>query len=396
MKKKLSNYIDRLLSDNLWRVFLGCMFAVVVFGIVYYFINYPKPSRTEIFITSKEFNTGKINDDLNEKDEVKSSASAEDYATKLNALKSQLPTAEWELKEKQLNKEEYAAALAEYEEKFNRIMELKYSIVTSAMAENIPYPDRPDSIKTLTYSMKTFLEDVFKTSEIDSTDYDSKIKILEKIEHFVALSDKKGVDTLLVSKFKHILSGNSKLTLDEIIGAEKTLENITKTKLLFSSNQEASLFQRQGEIFSLYEAVTQPEITAERFTFLDSLANKLKNQYHFKDTLLIVKVVKAAIDIDFSSLKDKSESVDALEIHCANLFFNDPTIKFDEKNVLEKFNKYKSLYNQKIEAANLEKKAREILREENRNSATNYMHFGLSFICMGALIILLIKQNKKD
>jgi len=105
--------------------------------------------------------------------------------------------------------------------------------------------------------------------------------------------------------------------------------------------------------------------------------------------------MKTVMNLDFSKYKEKGESVDELEIECAKLFFNDPSIKFEEKDIIEKLNKYSSLYSTKIEAANLEKKAREILRKENRNKATDLMYFGFFFTCICVMIVQLIRQNNK-
>ncbi len=391
MKQKFTKFLEQLLKDNLWKIVLFSMFAVLIGGSVYYAINVPAPSRTHLSITPKEFKTGKINDDLSATDEVQSAATFEEYDLKLKALKSKLPKSEWKITERKLSPAEYEKAVSEYFAQKDRIAFLAgWGMDVSAL--EIPYPSETIYIR---YSMKGFFDDVHKGLDIDSTDFDSKINVLNKVEHFYSLTDKKGGDTLLVKKFKDICSNSKNLTIEEIEGVEKLHHSITKTKLVFSLKKENSTFERQDQLFGLFEAAANAEITPVRFELLDSLVLRLKNQKKFKDTIVVLNVMKTVMNIDFSKYKEKVESVDALEIECAKLFFNDATIKFDEKDVVTKLEKYISLYSTKIEAANLEKKAREILRKENRSTATDIMYFGFFFVCICVMIIQLIKQNNK-
>ena len=390
MKKKITKFLEQLFKDNLWKLALSSMIIILVGGCVYYFINYSKPERVHLVITPKEFKSNKINDDLSATDKVESAATVEDFDMKYNSLKAKLPKAEWKISEKRLTKAEYEKAIAKYEKAMVAYEDLVYGWGIEATE-----PTRPDSVTVLNYSMKTFLDDIYSSLNIDSTDFDSKIKTIEKIDHFYSLSDKIGGDTLLVTKFKDILSKSKDLTMEEILGVEKLHNSITKTKLVFSLTKENNKFERQDQLFGLFEAAANMEITPERFTLLDSVVLRLNKMKNFKDTVLILNTIKSVMNIDFSKYKEKGESVDELEIECAKLFFSDAAIKFDEKDIDAKLTKYIALYSSKIEAANLEKKAREILRKENRSAATDIMYFGFFFICICVIIIQLIKQNSK-
>jgi hypothetical protein len=390
MIQKITKILEQLLKDRVWKIVLFSMISVLILSSVYYFINLPNPSRGHIAITPKEFKTGKINDDLTATDEVESEAKFEDYNLKYNSLKAKLPKAEWLLTEKRLTKAEYNRELVKYDKEMDSYIDLVYNYGIDASQ-----PIRPDSVKVLNYSMKTFLDEVYSSLDIDSTDFDSKIKTIDKIDHFYSMTDKKGGDTLLFEKFKNIISNSKNLTIEEIQGVEKLHNSITKTKLVFSLTEVNNPFERQDQLFGLYEAAANADITPDRFELLDSLVLRLTNQKKFKDTVVVLDVMKTVMNLDFSKYKEKGESVDELEIECAKLFFNDPTIKFDEKDVIEKLNKYSSLYSTKIEAANLEKKAREILRKENRNKATDFMYFGFFFTCICVMIVQLIRQNNK-
>lgn len=387
MKEKFSNLFDQIFKDKLWRIVVFGMFIVLLGGTIYYLINFPTPSRAEIFITAKEFKNNKINEDLSATDEVVSSATFEDYKVKLNALKSKLPKAEWKITQRELTEYEFDKELKDYFAQQDRIAYLsEWGINASAF--EIPYPSR---IKTYPYSMKGFLDDVFSRLNIDSTDFDSKISVLEKIDHFYNLTDKKGADTILVKSFKEICANSKDLTIDEIKSVEKLHKSVTNTKFIFSLKQKNTKFERQVQLFGLYEAAANNEITEERFEFLSGLVPVLKKQT--KDTIAILDVLKSVINIDLDAYKLKDEKSDELELECAKLFFDQVRFKYDSKNIVNDLNKYVALYGLKLKEANLEKRAREILRKENRDNATDYMYFGFFFLCICVIIIQLIKQN---
>jgi hypothetical protein len=392
MKIKITSMLEQLFKDKLWKIIFFSMVSILLSGTVYYFINFPAASRVHVSITPKEFKSGKINDDLLATDEVESAATFEEYNVKYKSLKAKLPKAEWNLLERKLSRSEFETAKEKYFEYQESRRELAYIFGTYDYGVDIPFPS---DIEVYSYSMKGFLDDVYGGLGIDSTDFDSKMEVLAKIEHFYSLTDKKGGDTLLVKNFKEICSNSKNLSLDEIIGVEKLHNSITKTKLVFSLTKENSDFERQDQLFNLFEAAANTEVTAEKFELLDSIVLRLKKQKIIKDTIVILNVMNTVMNIDFSKYKEKGESVDALEIECAKLFINDSSIKYDEKDVVAKFEKYISLYDSKLAAANLEKKAREILRKENRNKAIDIMYFGFFFTCICIMIVQLIRQNNK-
>jgi hypothetical protein len=392
MNNKITRILDIVSKDKVWKIVLFSMVTVLLSGSIYYFINFPESSRVHVEITPKEFKSGKINDDITATDEVESTATFEEYNVKYKALKAKLPKAEWNLLERKLTPAEYEKEVTRYSEYYGNL-----AVIEAFGGDISEFPEMsyPGDTKIYTYSMKKFLDDVYNGLNIDSTDFDSKIVALEKIEHFYSLTDKKGGDTLLVKNFKNICSNSKNLSIDEIKGVEKLHNSITKTKLVFSLTKENSVFERQDQLFNLFEAAANSEITPEKFELLDSILLRLKKQKIVKDTVVILNVMNTVMNIDFSKYKAKGESVDALEIECAKLFINDASIKYDEKDVVAKFEKYISLYDSKLAAANLDKKAREILREENRNKAIDLMYFGFFFTCICVIIVQLIKQNNK-
>lgn len=396
MKKKIENFLMKLFKDKLWLTVVSAMVVVLAIGFVYYALNFTKPSRQEVQITKKEFKNNKINDDLSETDEVESSATFEDYNTKLNALKAKLPKAEWKLTQRELSEEEYKQAMKKYGEDVNRMNEAvtSYYMLTyelpSFSSSDIP---RPQKLEVFPYSMKGFLDNLFQSQEIDSTDFDAKISVIDKVEHFLSLSDKKGGDTLLVKKFQGVLSNSKDLTMEEITAIEKLHNSITKTKLVFSLTKENSPQERQEELFSFYQTAANTEVTPEVFEELTKLTQHLKGPSKIKDTVVILNVLGAAMNLDFSSVKDKLETSKDLEIGCIEDYFFTDKFKFNEKDVLNNFYKHNNLYQRKLEAANLERRAREILREENRSKAKDWMYFGFFFTCLTILIVLMIKLN---
>jgi hypothetical protein len=100
------------------------------------------------------------------------------------------------------------------------------------------------------------------------------------------------------------------------------------------------------------------------------------------------------MNVDFSKYKSANEEGYNLESNCIDEFFKSGRFSYDEDNVISNFSKYIKLYSEKLEAANLEKKAREILRTENRESAFSWLLFGLYFLCFSVIIVLLVNKYK--
>ena len=98
-----------------------------------------------------------------------------------------------------------------------------------------------------------------------------------------------------MKNFKDICSNSKNLTLEEITGVEKLHNSITKTKLVFSLTKENTTFERQEQLFKLYESAANEEITADRFELLDSLVLRLKKEKKFKYKVVILDVIKNVI-----------------------------------------------------------------------------------------------------
>ncbi|MEY4602796.1 MAG: hypothetical protein RIT43_88, partial [Bacteroidota bacterium] len=339
------------------------MTIILITGAVFFTWNYPESKRTEFIVTAKEFKKNKINKDLTLTDEVVSESTKEDYLKKFKAFRAKMPKAEWNLTEKTLTDAEYDKALDNYYESYDLLSYWYGTGIINSM------PSPPSKTKSLPYSMKKFMTNVINAQEIDTTDYDALITLIDKMEHFYSLSDKASSDTLFVKKFEDILSKSKNLTIDEMKSVEKLHLGITKTPLVFSMKKYNSVNERQSELFGLYEAAANGDITSERFVQLDSIAKRLRVKDTIRDTVTVLKVLKRVMEVDFSKLKEKGETGYDLETVCIDDFFKSGRYKYTKEDVIDKFNKYIGLYEKKLEAANLEKRARDILREENREDA---------------------------
>ena len=144
----------------------------------------------------------------------------------------------------------------------------------------------------------------------------------------------------------------------------------------------------------MYDAAANGEITEARFTQLDALVKQLKTK-KIKDTVVVLNVLTSVMKTDFSKYKEDGESVDELEMQCIDDFFMSGKIDFTKDDVQNKYNKYTDLFGKKLDAANLEKKAREQLRKENRKSAGEWVFNGLLFAFMGVIIVFMAKLNSR-
>jgi len=334
MMQKVIKLFSYLFKDSTWRLFTVLMLIAFLYGGISYVMNSFDPSRSKFIVTSKEFRKNKINSDLKELDEVNSQASKEEYEKSFKAFKSKIPNAEWNKIEIKLTDSEFEQKNKEYRNQVDFMMS----------NGNYDFPPAPVQTDNLPYSMKRFFRDLEDNLFIDSTDFDARLNLLEKVEHFYNLSDKKGSDTLMVDKFKDVLSKSENLSLD-------------------------------------------------RFEQLDSIVKRLKIK-KIVDTVTVLNLLTNLMNVDFSKYKSTNEEGYNLEANCIDEFFKSGRFSYDEENVISNFSKYIKLYSEKLEAANLEKKAREILRAENRESAFSWLLFGLYFLCFSVIIVLLVNKYK--
>ncbi|MFM7595716.1 MAG: hypothetical protein ACKO4Y_06000 [Flavobacteriales bacterium] len=383
MKQKLIDIYSYVYKESIWRLIALLMILILIIGGVIYALNYFNPTRTEFIVTTKEFRKNALNIDLSETDEIDSKTTKEEYDKRFNAFKGKIPNAEWDKIEIKLTDEQFDAKVAEWRAEMDMV---------EPGGKMPPFPVKEDN---LPYSMKRFFKDLEESHNIDSADFDARLNLLEKVEHFYSISDKKGGDTLMVDKFKDILSKSANLTMDEIISVEKMHKKLTKTPPVFSLTAINSDFERQTELFKLYEAAANTDMTVERFVQLDTIIKRLsKNK--ITDTVTVLNLLAKVMNVDFYYLKSNEEVDYTLEATCIDDFFKSGRFTYNKDNLLDNFDKYIRLYKDKLEAANLERKAREILRQENRNFAKDWMYFGLFFLCFSVIIVQLVNKQKNQ
>ena len=381
MKQKLLDIFSYLYKESIWRLITLLMVLIFLVGGVIYLINYFNPSRPEFIITTKEFRKNALNIDLSETDEVQSQNTKEQYDKRFNAFKSKIPKAEWNIVEIKLSDEEFESRVDAWRAQIE---------VMEPGAQTPAYPVKEDN---LPYSMKRFFKELEDAQNIDSADFDARLNLLDKVEHFYSLSDKIGADTLMVDKFKDLLTKSANLTMDEILAVEKLHKSLTKTTPVYSLTKINADFERQTELFKLYEAAANSDMTAERFTQLDTIVKRLaKNK--ITDTVTVLNLLTKVMNVDFYYLKSNDEIDYSLEANCIDEFFKSGRFSYNKDNLIDNFDKYIRLYKDKLEAANLERKAREILRQENRNFAKDWMYFGLFFLCFSVIIVQLLNKQK--
>lgn len=390
MKNKLSQLSSGFYNVKTWRWTVLSLLVIFLISACFYSLNFFESSRPRFTISKKELEKNKINKNLTENDETESDATFEDFNVKYKELSKKIPKGEWKLTERELSPVEYEWAKSKYYEQQRRIEYLS-GFGINASAFEIAYPSK---IITFPYSMKGFMDNVYESLNIDSIDFDAKIEVFEKIEHFIKLTDKRGIDTILIDKFKSVLRNSKNLTLNELKEVEKLHRNVTKTKLVFSTSAPNSPEERQGELFKMYEAAANCDITENRFAQLNELTNHLKSK-KIIDTVVVLNVLVSAMNTDLSWFKEKGESVDELEIQLINDFFMGGKINFNKNDVEDKFKNFKLLFTKKTEEANLEKKAREVLHAENRKIAVKWILVSLLFTFIAVIIVFLAKLNQK-
>ena len=238
------------------------------------------------------------------------------------------------------------------------------------------------------------MNQVADAQEIDSTDFDALVGLVDKMDYLYEKTDKIGRDTLMVTKFLNLLQNAKNLSIEEMKAVEKLHFSITKTPVIYSLRKFNSEKEYQNELFRMYQAAANSVITPERFTQLDSISNWLKNVSKINDTITNLNVLISVMEVDFSENKSKGETGYDLEEKAINEFFKSYRFSYNKENVSANFNKYINLYSKKLTNANIERDARELLRVEERITAKDWMYFGLFFLCISVIIVLLVQRNK--
>ena len=395
MKNVISKFFDFIFKDSLWKSIVFGAVLILVGGGLYYILNFSSKGRPDFIITAKEFKKNKLNNDLGEKDEIVSTLKKEDYEKKLNAFKSKFPGAFWDITERVLSDKDYEKKVAEHtsnkEMAFNLWLQNLISYETYSLIQSSPYPEQR---QVLEFSMKGFMNQVADAQEIDSTDFDALVGVVDKMDYLYEKTDKIGRDTLMVTKFLNLLQNAKNLSIEEMKAVEKLHFSITKTPVIYSLRKFNSEKEYQNELFRMYQAAANSVITPERFTQLDSISNWLKNVSKINDTITNLNVLINVMEVDFSENKIKGETGYDLEEKAINEFFKSYRFSYNKENVSANFNKYINLYSKKLTNANIERDARELLRVEERITAKDWMYFGLFFLCISVIIVLLVQRNK--
>ena len=348
MKNKLTQVFKFIYEQRTWNWTATFMFLIFIGGLTYYGMNFFDSKRPLVSISQKELKKGVINEDLTETDQNETGVTFEEYNKKYKAFTRKIPKAEWVKTERELTDAEYDDAMSNWAS--SRLAQMNsnnfmISIGLEPSYYEIPYPSRVESYP---YSMKRFFDNVLAGYDTDSTDFESKISILEKMEHFLSLSDKKGGDTLLVNKFKDVLVKSKDLSIDEMKAIEKLHLSVTKTPLVFSNTKENKAFERQTQLFNFYSIGANSDVSAERFEQLAKLAKHLKTKTKVKDTVVVLTVLADAMSLDFSQYKTKDELGSELEMQCVDDFFYNNKIEYKADNVQTQFSKFKELFGQKL------------------------------------------------
>ena len=393
MKKqfqKISELTNLFFNKSTWSIIALSASALLICGLVLYSFNFFSPTQQQVVITAQEFRNNKIGEDLSN-DEFESGANFEEYNAKLKKIKSYFPNSEWEKTEIVISDAEFKKAQEDYKVQMKQYYEDYYS----GYSDGSEYPSQPQKITQIPYSMKGFMDKLLEGYDIDSVDFDKKIEILDKIEFFVGLTNKKNLDTLFHEDFIDLLKKSKNISLNEMKTAYQIHQNLTKTKIVYGEKEKP--FERRPILFNLLNACANNEVSEGRFETVNQLIDYAKNKIKVKDTLVLANISNQCINLNLSHIKDVKTTDDFMESEAINQFMTDDNLfNLKDDNFQNQFNSYLTLFTKKTEMAHVEFLAREILRKENRGKGLNWVFYGLLFFSLAAMIVVTIRnsQNK--
>lgn len=348
--KKVKSLLNKIEESYLfrygkraWQLLSVVAFVFLVYAIIQYAWNSVPSFRHEVTISKIEFDRNKIDSDFDITNDIEK-CTLGDYKTALDSLKKMMPESEWTKLGDSVEVTNYS-----YEDIYDPYW--GYSYPQKVYYKSKEYQRNRDAIPNI-------LEEVFESRAIDSAQFCERIKVVRLARELVSFTDKKEATRLMRGYFRGYLEYNGQLDALDV----KKLANLFQ--LVHGSRPKFKEPHSEGDNwveFSYYLNIGRLDsLPQERYDITQEAVKKLKAKVKFKekeDAHAITRIVLG------SSLKDEDIKKETLD------FFADKDIKMTEKNVLETFNKYHVLYEEKVELAE------RLLADEKFEKEINRSHY---------------------
>jgi hypothetical protein len=376
--KKLThflNYIEeRILiryGRRIWQVIGLLSVLAFVFSLFLVVRNLLPTNRKEVHISKQEFKTNKVDRDFDASNNIDACTKSA-YQKALDSLKKQMPLSEWV----QLTKSEQ---VTRYREVY------RYDPWYGSYSTYEPYTTFED---TKNYdAIPVILEGIFSTKGIDSTEFCDQIEVIRTITALMKQTQKKMATITLKETYSYLISYNDlqKEDVERSINMYKSVNG--KKPFVVNPDAEKDPWQQFSRYLYTYAnnldtiSETRDEIAIE---VVKQLKKKGIKKPDYKNNM-VLWVLRNEMDDD------------ATQVACTDLF-ESKTFKFNEKNFLERVNKYVNLYVEKYRLAESLKAKEEAEKSANVElyGSSGLASFGLILAIASILILYSIRQILKD
>lgn len=376
--KKLAyffNYIEEFIliryGRRIWQVigFLSILAFVVSLFLV--LRNLLPTSRKEVHISKQEYKSNKVDRDFDETNNIDACTKAA-YNKALDSLKKEMPLSEWVL----LTKSE---SVTRYREVY------RYDPWYGSYSTYEPYTAFEQS-KNFD-AIPVILEGIFSSKGMDSSEFCGQIKVLRAITALMKQTQKSVATKALKETYRYLINYNDiqKTNIDRAIAMYNGVNG--KKPFVVNPDDEKDPWQHFSRYLYAYSN-TSDTISQIRDEIARDVAAKLKKKG--------IKKPQHRNNMAIWVLQNEMDD-DATQIACTDLFESN-TFQFNEKNFLQRVNKYILLYIEKYRLAETLKAEDQAEKAENLElyGSSGLASFGLILAIASILILYSIRQILKD
>jgi len=354
-----------------WQLISVLAILSFVFALVLYVYNTIPSSREEVSISKMEFDKNEIDTDFDESNNVDACTNVE-YKNALDELIKMMPGAEWMNLGDSITKTDYTYEEREmydpyWDQYYTDYVRVPYTYKTFNRNEN---------------AIPNILDDIFNAKAIDSASFCQKIKVVNFVKEFISLSDQKEATRLLKYQFKSYLEYSNRLRMDQLADISGLFQAIYGHKPKFKDPNDED---DDWHSYSAFLGICRSDsLITDNFEVAKSGVQGL-----------VAKGVKDKDVKFYISRMILSSGLKLDDISKANQeFFDSPDYKLTDKNAMETYNKYISLFSQKVALAEERLEEKELERAFEKE---NYMIFGtISFVSILSIASILILYSIRN
>jgi hypothetical protein len=376
--KKLTHFLnqveERILiryGRRIWQIIGFISILAFVASLFLVISNLMPTDRNEVHISKQEYKSNKVDRDFDESNNIDACTKSA-YKKALDSLKKQMPLSEW----KQLTKSE---SVTRYREVY------RYDPWYGSYSSYEPYTALEETKNH--DAIPVILEGIYSSKGIDSTEYCDQIEVVRAITALMKQTQKRVATKTLKETYRYLISYNDleKGDVDRAIGMYKSV-NGKKPFVVNPDSEKDPWTYFSGYLYAYSDdsdtiSETRDEIAIDAAKKLN--AKRIKKPEYRNNMVLWV-------------LRNEMDD-EANEIACADLF-ESKAFKFNEKNFLERVNKYLQLYVEKYRLAESLKAEEDAEKAENVElyGSSGLASFGLILGIASILILYSIRQILKD